>query len=121
EKFEYIQALLVLLDTLEAQADLAGARKKADEASKLAAELGSTQQLADVKLKLAEFDLDEGHGREAEATLPEILKIFIEEKSRDNEVEARCALALSLLLQQKAAEAKAVLDDLRNSGQWQNV
>lgn len=121
EKFEYVQAILILLDTLEAQGDLAQARKKADEARKMAEELGSVQQLANIKMNMAEFDTDEGHVQEAEATLRETLKTFLSEKARDDEIQARCSLAVSLLSQGRATEAAGVLEEVRDSNQWQNI
>jgi tetratricopeptide (TPR) repeat protein len=122
EKFEYIQAVLVLLDTLEAQGNLIEARKKAEEARKLAEEIGATQQLADLKMKIAEFDLEDGRAADAEAALRESLQIFLSEEAQDDEVEARCALSRSLLMQHKLSDAKGVLDEVREiADRRQNV
>ncbi len=103
----YASALNALGDVLLARADLAGARKAYEEALELYTKFKDHSNIAASRLSLAGVGLEEGNAKQAEALALQALQAFQEEKSPDQEAQARETLARALIAQKRHAEAVA--------------
>lgn len=107
-------AMWSLGSLLVQQADFSGARKMYEKALTLRTAEGDKLSIAETKLALADLSLEEGRSPvEQEAAIRQILEVFRQQKARDNETEAWCTLARSLVADGKAAAATEAMQHAR--------
>jgi DNA-binding winged helix-turn-helix (wHTH) protein/TolB-like protein len=96
------------------EADFSGARKMYDQALAIRTSRGDKIAIAETQLGFADLSLEEGRSpAEQEATVRQSLEVFQTQKLRDDETQAWCVLARTLLAQGKAAAAKEAIQHAR--------
>ena len=103
-------AMLSLGRVLLDQSDFSGARKLYEQALALRTSAGGQVAISEAQLDLADLSLEEAHfPAEQEAPIRQILTIFQQQKTRDNETRAWCALSRVLLVEGKTADAREAM------------
>jgi DNA-binding winged helix-turn-helix (wHTH) protein/tetratricopeptide (TPR) repeat protein/TolB-like protein len=95
-------------DILVEEADFSGARKMYEQALAIRKSAGDERTIVETQLGLAELTLDEAPASGLvgqEAAMRQAIDVFQKQKARDDEIQAWCILARTLLVPNKAAEA----------------
>jgi len=90
------------------------ARKAYEQALAIDKEIGYSQESAEIGLALAELDIEEGRGAEAEALIRDAVKVFRAAKLSVDEITAHTMLARSLLAIGKKSDALKELESSRS-------
>jgi DNA-binding winged helix-turn-helix (wHTH) protein/TolB-like protein/Flp pilus assembly protein TadD len=108
-------ALWSLGSVLLEQADFAGSRNMYEQALAIRTTGGDTLAIAQTQLGLADLSLEEARSpAEQEAVVRNALEVFQAQKDRDDETEAWCVLARTLLAQGKVVPAKEAVQHARS-------
>ncbi len=104
------------LGSLQLQgADFAGARKMYEEVLAIRTAAGDKLLVAETQLGLADLSLEEARSPvEQEAAVRQALEVFQKQKARDDEINAWCMLARSLLAEGKGAAASEAMQHARS-------
>jgi eukaryotic-like serine/threonine-protein kinase len=96
------------------EADFSGSRKMYEQALALRTSAGEKLAIAETQLSLADLSLEEARSpAEQEAAVRQALEVFQTQRVRDDETQAWCILARSLLAEGKPAAAKEAMQHAR--------
>jgi len=96
------------------EADFPGAHKMYEQALAIRTAAGEKLSIAETQLRLADLSLEEAHSAaEQETVIRQAVEVFQKQKARDDETEAWCILARTLVAQGKAAGAKDAMQHAR--------
>jgi len=97
------------------EADLPVARKMYEQSLAIRTSRGDKIMIAETQLALAELSLEEARSpAEQEATVRQALEVFQKQKAREDETQAWCILARSLLAEGKSAAATEAMQHARS-------
>ena len=97
------------------EGDFSGARKRYEQALAIRTSAGDALTVAETRLGLADLSLEEAHApAEQEAAMRQVIEVFQQQKSRDDETQAWSMLARALLAESKAAAAKESMQHARS-------
>lgn len=114
DQYSSTYALGSLGSLLVLEADFSGARKMFEQALAVRSSAGDKLSIAETRLGLADLLLEEGRSTvEQEATMRQVIEVFQKEKARDDEVQAWCILARTMVAEGKAAAAKEATQHAR--------
>jgi DNA-binding winged helix-turn-helix (wHTH) protein/tetratricopeptide (TPR) repeat protein len=103
-----------LASVLFEQGDLAGSRKMYEQTLAIRTSAGDKLTIAETQLGLTELSLEEGRSpAEQEAAMRQVIDVFREQKSRDDETAAWSILARVLLAEGKTTAAKEAVRHAR--------
>ena len=91
------------------RADFEGARRNLVDSLGVAEKIGAKGQAAQSHLALAQVDLEQEHSAAAEQTIRDALKVFIQKKMADDQLQSFVVLSRCLLMQGKVTDAQAAL------------
>ena len=108
-------ATFLLANVLFEQGDLPGARKMYDQSLAIRTSGGDKLTIAETQLGLAELSLEESRSpAEQETAVRQVIDVFQQQKSRDDETAAWWMLARALLAEDKVAAAKEAVQHARD-------
>jgi DNA-binding winged helix-turn-helix (wHTH) protein/tetratricopeptide (TPR) repeat protein len=102
-------AMTVLAETLEAEGDLAAARKQYEQALAMRQKVGAMDLVAESQVELGEMALQEGHPELAEPLVRSAITLFEQENGLPDASSAYVLLSRSLLMQRKLDGAREAL------------
>ena len=97
------------------EADFSGARKMYQQSLAIRTSAGDKLTIAETQLGFADLSLEEAHPPvDQEAAIRQVIEVFQQQRSRDNETQAWCILARALLAEGKLADATAAMQHARS-------
>jgi eukaryotic-like serine/threonine-protein kinase len=98
-------AMTEMGEALEAAGDLQGARKQFQAALDLQKQIGQVVLVAESNEELADVDMDEGHGDQAEVLVRAAIAEFEKDKGNPDQISAYVLLSRALLMEGKVEDA----------------
>ena len=108
-------ALSSLGSLLLQQADFSGARRMYGQALALQTTAGDKLTSSETQLGVSDLSLEEAHPPvEQEVAMRQVIVVFQQQRSRDDEIQAWCILARALLAEGKPADAAGAMQHARS-------
>lgn len=105
--YQYLtSAMIVLGDTLKAEADLKGARQQYQSALDIRKKMGEAALVAESQVSLADLSLDENQAQQAETLLHQAIPEFEKEQGDPDAISAYVVLSHALLMEGKVEESR---------------